>query len=141
MNDLQILMPENGGNHTALRFLIVDNHNFARKTLRQMVSDNPSWMVVGEAATGVEAIARMAQRPDVVLMDIVMPVMDGIEATRRIKKIRPETIVILITAYQDKEFRTRSLESGADGFVLKDDLTTEVLQEILLGRVTAQPGG
>jgi DNA-binding NarL/FixJ family response regulator len=96
-----------------------------------MISNDPSWSVVAEAADGLEAIARMDQKPDAVLMDVVMPGMSGLEATRQIKDLAPETIVILTTAYQNHEFRTRSLNAGADGFVLKDDLTTDVLRDIL----------
>lgn len=114
-----------------MKFLVVDDQNTARKMLRQVVSNNPSWSVVGEAANGLEAIASIAQKPDVVLMDIVMPVMDGLEATQLIKRLAPDTIIILTTAYQNHEFGTRSLNAGADGFVLKDDLTIEALHRIL----------
>lgn len=117
-----------------MRFLVVDDQDSARKMLRQLVSNNPSWLVVSEAANGLEAIARMEQKPDAVLMDIVMPVMDGLEATRQIKHFAPDTVVILTTAYQDREFRTRSLKAGADGFVLKDDLTTDALRRILYAK-------
>jgi len=114
-----------------MRFLVVDDQPTARKMLRQVVSGDPSWSVIGEAANGEEAIALMDRKPDVVLIDIVMPVMDGIETTSRIKRLGPETIVILTTAHQNNEFQVRSMQAGADGFVLKDDLTTEVLREIL----------
>ncbi len=118
-------------NRSTLHFLIVDDHDSARKMLRQVVSNHPSWVVIGEATNGAEAIARMEQKPDVVLMDVVMPAMDGLEAVQQIKRIRPETIVILTTAYRDQELRTRSLEAGADGFILKDDLMIDALQKIL----------
>lgn len=114
-----------------MRFLIVDDQDSARKMLRQMVSSNPLWSVSGEATNGIEAIAGMKQKPDVVLMDIIMPVMDGLEAIRQIKNLSPGTIVILTTAYQNHEFRRRSLDAGADSFILKDDLTTKALQKIL----------
>jgi len=117
-----------------MRFLVVDDQNPARKMLCQIVSNNPLWSVVNEAANGLEAIARMDQKPDVVLMDVVMPVMDGLEATRQIKRLAPDTVVILTTAYQNREFRTRSLKAGADGFVLKDDLTTDALRRILYAK-------
>lgn len=119
---------------SSMRFLVVDDQNPARKMLCQIVSNNPLWSVVNEAANGLEAIARMDQKPDVVLMDVVMPVMDGLEATRQIKRLAPDTVVILTTAYQNREFRTRSLKAGADGFVLKDDLTTDALRRILYAK-------
>jgi len=99
--------------------------------LRQVVLGNPLWCVVGEAANGLEAVEQMDRDPGVVLMDIVMPVMNGLEATRRIKRLAPDTIVILTTAYQNIEFMRQSLKVGADGFVLKDDLTTDLLQDNL----------
>lgn len=100
--------------------------------LCQIVSNYPTWSIIGEAANGIEALDQMDQRPDVVLMDVVMPDMDGLEVTRQIKQRAPGTIVILTTAYQDREFRTRSLRAGADGFVLKDDLSTETLATVVL---------
>lgn len=116
---------------SSMKFLVVDDQDSARKMLYQMVSSNPLWSVVGEATNGLEAIADISQRPDVVIMDIVMPEMDGLEATRQIKNLAPQTVVILTTAYQNHEFRRRSLEAGADAFLLKDNLTTQALQRIL----------
>ena len=114
-----------------MRFLVVDDQDSARKMLYQVVSSNSSWLVVVEAVNGVEAIAQMEREPDAVLMDVVMPVMDGLEATRQIKRLAPGTIVILTTAYKNHEFRARSLEAGANGFVMKDDLTTDSLIQLL----------
>jgi DNA-binding NarL/FixJ family response regulator len=125
-----------------MKFLVVDDQNAARRMLQRIVSNDPLWSVVGEAANGLEAIASMDQRPDVVLMDLIMPLMDGLEATRQIKLLAPDTVVILTTAYQNHEFGTRSLNAGADGFVLKDDLTTEALHRILNGTgKTGKKGG
>lgn len=115
-----------------MRFLVVDDQISARNMLCQIVSNHPSWSIVGAAINGVEALTQMDREPDVVLMDIVMPEMDGLEVTRQIKNRAPDTVVILTTAYQDREFRTRSLKAGADGFVLKDNLSTEVLEKIIL---------
>jgi DNA-binding NarL/FixJ family response regulator len=114
-----------------MKFLIVDDQDSARRMLRQIVCSNPSWLVVGEATNGQEAIARMDREPQVVLMDIIMPIMDGLEATRQIKRLAPETTVILTTAYQNHEFRVRSLKVGADGFFLKDDLSTDTVQAFI----------
>jgi DNA-binding NarL/FixJ family response regulator len=115
----------------AVRFLVADDQDSAREMMRRVVSNDPLWSVVCEATNGRQAVARMDQKPDVVLMDIFMPEMNGIEATQQIKHLAPETIVILTTAYQNNEFKTRSLEAGADGFILKDDLTTDTLHKIL----------
>lgn len=99
--------------------------------LRTIVSANTRWKVVAEASSGMEAVTQMVHEPDVVLMDVVMPVMDGLEATRRIKQLAPDTIVILTTAYQDAEFQARSMLAGADGFVRKDELVAEAIQRVL----------
>ncbi len=116
---------------SCIKFLVVDDQIPARKMLCQIVSGNPLWSVIGEASNGAEAVAQLEQKPDAVLMDIVMPLMDGLEATRQIKLLAPDTFVILTTAYKNREFRTRSFKAGADGFLLKDDLTTEALQSVL----------
>ena len=114
------------------RFLIaVDQPSFCH-TLREMMQAEPLWSVVAEAGNGLEAIEQVKRhRPDVVLMDIVMPVMDGIEATQRIKEIAPQTRVIATTAYDNAEFPKRSLEAGADCFLKKEELNTATLQECL----------
>jgi len=88
--------------------------------------------IVAEAKNGLEAIELVKQyRPDVVLMDIVMPGMSGIEATRRIKEIAPQTKVIAITAYNSAEFPKQSIEAGADLFIKKEELDSESLRECL----------
>ena len=114
-----------------IRIVIADDSEQMRRNMRRILELEEGIEIVGEAANGEEAIALMDRKPDVVLIDIVMPVMDGIETTSRIKRLGPETIVILTTAHQNNEFQVRSMQAGADGFVLKDDLTTEVLREIL----------
>jgi len=97
-----------------------------------MIQPIPWASIVAEAKNGLEAIELVKQhRPDVVLIDIVMPVMDGIEATRRIKEIAPQTKVIAITAYEDAEFPKQSIEAGADIFIKKEELDSETLRECL----------
>jgi DNA-binding NarL/FixJ family response regulator len=122
---------DDGENHQVVRFLVADDQDSARKMMRQVVSNVPLWSVVCEATDGSQAVAGMDHKPDVVLMDILMPGMNGIEAMQQIKRLAPETIVILTTAYRNHEFKTRSLQAGADGFILKDDLTTDTLHNIL----------
>jgi len=114
-----------------MRFLVADDQDASRKMLRRIVTTNPSWLVVYEAKNGMEAVAGMEQRPDVVIMDVVMPVMDGLEATKKIKRLAPDTVIILTTAYQNHAFRTRGLEAGADGFVLKDNLAPDALHKVI----------
>jgi DNA-binding NarL/FixJ family response regulator len=115
-----------------LTFLIVDDQPTARKMLRQVIANIPAWQVAGEAESGLDALDKLDIRPDVVVMDIVMPDINGLMVTREIKTHAHKTIVILTTAYQNHEFKRRSLQAGADGFLLKDDLTTETLKDIVL---------
>jgi len=102
------------------RVLIVDDQERARRGLKALLATQPELEVVGEATDGEEAV-RLAEalRPDVVLMDVRMPNMDGIEATRRIKKAHPEIRVIVLTMYDTH--RREALEAGADAFVLKSE--------------------
>lgn len=115
-----------------LRILIADDQPSFRHTLREMIQAEPSWSIVAEASNGLEAIEQVKRHhPDVVLIDIVMPGISGIEATQRIKAITPQTRVIAITAYDNSEFPKRSLEAGADCFLKKEEVNTATLQECL----------
>ena len=116
----------------ALRILVADDQASFRQRMQEMTQSIPWASVVAEAKNGLEAIELVKQRrPDVVLMDIVMPGIDGIEATRRIKEIAPQTKVIAITAYDNAEFPKRSVEAGADIFIKKEELDSEALRECL----------
>jgi len=103
-----------------VKILIVDDQERARRGLKALLATQPELEVVGEAADGEEAV-RLAEalRPDVVLMDVRMPNMDGIEATKRIKRAHPEIKVIVLTMYDTH--RREALEAGADAFVLKSE--------------------
>jgi DNA-binding NarL/FixJ family response regulator len=106
----------------SLRLLLVDDHPVVREGLRAMLSAHPAFAVVGEASSGEEAV-EMANRldPDVVLTDIRMPGgMDGIELTRQIKAIRPNTAVIVLTIYENEMFLLEALRAGASGYLVKD---------------------
>jgi DNA-binding NarL/FixJ family response regulator len=103
------------------RLVLVDDHEIARAGLRTMLATEPSWRVVGEAANGAEGIALCRRLvPDLVLMDVRMPDMDGIAATRAIRAERADTRVIITTMYEDPDYLQRALEAGAVGYVLKD---------------------
>ena len=107
--------------------LIVDDHSVVRMGLRMFFDLQPDIEVVGEAADGSEGVA-MARRlePDVVLMDLLMPNMDGITAIGRIKAERPETEIVTMTSFIEEEKVTAALEAGASGYVLKDAEAEEV---------------
>ena len=117
--------------------LIVDDHEVVREGLRLSLSRAPQIRVVGEAADGETAIALAERRlPDVVIMDIRMPGMDGLEATKTIVERLPASSVIIFTAYSERTLLARGLESGAKGYVLK-----EAPNEILLRAIEKVAGG
>jgi DNA-binding NarL/FixJ family response regulator len=112
---------------TRIRVLIVDDHAVVRMGLRVFFDLQDDITVVGEAADGSEGVA-MARRlePDVVLMDLLMPNMDGVTAIGRIKSERPETEIVTMTSFIEEEKVTAALEAGASGYVLKDAEAEEV---------------
>jgi NarL family two-component system response regulator LiaR len=110
-----------------IRVLLVDDHRVVRMGLRAFFDLQPDIEVVGEAADGSEGVA-MARRlqPEVVLMDLLMPNMDGVEAIGRIKAERPETEIVTMTSFIEESKVTAALEAGATGYVLKDAEAEEV---------------
>src|SRR2546428_1396226 len=101
--------------------LIVDDHEVVREGLRLALSRAPNIRVIGEASDGESAVALAERRkPDVVLMDIRMPGMDGLEATKAISDRVPESSVLVFTAYSERSLLARGLECGAKGYVLKE---------------------
>lgn len=103
-----------------IRVLIVDDHELVRVGLRTVLEARPRFSVVGEARTVAEAVALAAERaPDVVVMDIRLPDGTGIEACREIRDARPDTRVIMLTAYADEDLLIGSIVAGASGYVLK----------------------
>jgi DNA-binding NarL/FixJ family response regulator len=121
-----------------IRVLIADDHGIIRDGLSELVSTFDDVEVVGTAADGEEAL-RLAQSlgPDVVLMDLEMPVMDGAEATRRIVAAMPGTAVVILTSFSDRRRILGALESGALGYMLKD----AAAEELERGIRTAAEGG
>jgi DNA-binding NarL/FixJ family response regulator len=101
--------------------LIVDDHEVVREGLRLSLSRAPHIRVVGEASDGASAVELAARRkPDVVIMDVRMPGMDGLEATRQLAERAPDTKVLIFTAYSERSLLGRGLESGAKGYILKE---------------------
>jgi two-component system response regulator NreC len=114
-----------------LRVLLVDDHAIVRTGLRMLFQAEPDIVIVGEAGSGEAAIAAVAAlKPDVVVMDIAMPGMSGIEATRQIKAISPETAVLALTMHEEEPYFFQMLEAGASGYVPKraaaDDLVSAI---------------
>lgn len=104
-----------------IRLLIADDHAVVRTGLRELVGTFEDVELVGAAANGEEAVALCAERePDVVLMDLEMPVLDGTEATRRITEAHPGIAVVVLTSFSDRDQILRALDAGAIGYLLKD---------------------
>jgi DNA-binding NarL/FixJ family response regulator len=104
-----------------IRLLIADDHAVVRTGLRQLVRTFDDVELVGEAANGKEAVTLCAERkPEVVLMDLEMPVLDGIEATRQIVAAQPGVAVVVLTSFSDRDEILRALDAGAVGYLLKD---------------------
>jgi DNA-binding NarL/FixJ family response regulator len=107
---------------TRTRILIADDHEVVRKGLRSLLEHEPNMEVVGEAGNGREAVEKATTvRPDVVVLDIGMPELNGLEATRRIVKAAPRTEVLILTVYESEEVIREVLRAGARGYVLKSD--------------------
>lgn len=120
-----------------IRILLVDDQQLVRMGFRMVLEAEPDLAVVGEAADGAEAVRLTAQvRPDVVLMDVRMPVLDGIEATRRIVETDPGARIIILTTFDLDEYAFGGLRAGASGFLLKDARPDE-----LIGAVRAVAAG
>jgi two-component system, NarL family, response regulator NreC len=114
-----------------VRILLADDHNILRDGMRLLLERQPGFTVVGEAADGRETIALAAEHaPDVVVMDIAMPNMNGIEATRRIVEKQPATGVVILSMHYDESYVLRSLKAGARAYLLKDALKAELIAAI-----------
>ena len=114
-----------------LRILVAEDHPLFRKGIISLLASVPEFEVVGEAPTGEEAVVRAAQlQPDVVLMDLQMPEVNGIEATRRILQESPSVRILVVTLFEDEDSVFMALRAGARGYVLKDADEEEVVHAI-----------
>jgi DNA-binding NarL/FixJ family response regulator len=116
---------------TKIRVLLTDDHTLFRQGLRTLLEGEPDIEVAGEAANASDAVALAEQlRPDVVLMDIGMTGMSSFEATRQIRKQRPETKVLFLSMYDDEDYLAESVEIGASGYILKESPAEQLLSAI-----------
>lgn len=114
-----------------IRILLADDHAIVRDGLRSLLEKQPDMTISGEASDGREAVQIAEENsPDVVVMDIAMPNMNGIEATRRIVATHPATAVVILSMHQDESYVLRSLKAGARGYLLKDSLRSDVVEAI-----------
>ena len=127
----------------SVRILVADDHAVVREGLRSLIDARPDMELVGEARDGVEAVAKaLALRPDVILMDIVMPRMDGVAATACIMDRNPAARVLILTSFADDERLFPAIRAGAVGYLLKDSSPQELVQAILVvhgGRASLNP--
>jgi DNA-binding NarL/FixJ family response regulator len=114
-----------------IKVLIVDDHNLFREMLYHTLMNEPDIKVVGSAVDGLEALTKVRElQPDVVLLDIDMPRLNGIDATEIIRKEFPEIKIVILTAYEEEEYIFKLIKSGASGYLLKDTSLEEVVRAI-----------
>ena len=114
-----------------IRILLADDHTLLRNGISAILEDEPDMVVVGEADNGREAVRLADQlKPNVVLIDIAMPLLNGLEATRQIKHEHPEISVLVLTMYDNEEYFRKMLEVGASGYIIKRAAATELVSAI-----------
>ncbi len=114
-----------------IKILIADDHSVVRKGLSLLLSSHEGFEVIGEAANGEEAIAKSLElTPDIILMDLVMPIIDGISATKEILRLKPEIKILILTSFSDADHAIPALEAGALGYLLKENDPEEVILAI-----------
>jgi DNA-binding NarL/FixJ family response regulator len=121
-----------------IRILIADDHGLVRRGAGSVLRSRHAWRVGGEAANGREAVERAIKlKPDVALLDVGMPELDGLEATRQILEAVPDTKVLVLTMHESDQMVRRALEAGARGYLLKSDLTeclVKAVKDIAAGK-------
>jgi two-component system, NarL family, response regulator NreC len=127
-----------------VRILLADDHTVMRAGLRLLLERHDNFEVVGEAADGREAVEiAAAQKPDVVVMDVAMPHLNGVEAARQILSRNPDTAIVMLSMHSDESYVLRSLKAGARGYLLKDSAEADLIaaiQAIVEGRSFFSPG-
>ena len=114
-----------------VRILLADDHTLVRQGLRKVLEDRPEWEVVAEASDGREAV-RLAEQhhPDVAILDVAMPLLNGIEATRQITRRVPATRVLILSMHADEAYVTQILQAGATGYLLKESADVDLMQAV-----------
>ena len=113
------------------RILIVDDHEIFRRGLRSLLQSRPDWEVCGEAKDGQDAVELAQQlNPDVVVLDITMPRLNGLDATRMIRKLVPQTKVVILSQHELNAMKQEAFKSGADAYVTKSEVSKELVAAI-----------
>lgn len=119
------------GGDTVKRILIADDHEVVRSGLRAIIDTRADWIVVGEATNGEQAVAlALETRPDVVVVDYSMPLMNGLEVSRRLKSLRSRSEVLVLTMHENEELLTEAILAGVRGFLFKSDARKHLLSAI-----------
>ncbi len=114
-----------------IRILVADDHELVRQGIRGLLQSEPALRVVGESADGRETITKARKlKPDIAILDIGMPVQDGLEATRQMREAAPETKILILTMHDSDQMVRRVLEAGALGYVLKSDLAKHLIRAV-----------
>ena len=126
------------------RIVIAEDHRILREGLKSLLASRPEFEVVGEAEDGLDAISKVREsKPDLVLLDLSMPRLDGLSAIRDIKKVSPETRILALTIHTDEDYVLEAFNEGADGYCLKDAGRAELLmaiESIFSGKPYFSPG-
>jgi NarL family two-component system response regulator LiaR len=131
MNEIPLTPESNAGEPHKTSIILADDHPIVRKALRNDLEKEADFIVLAEASDGEEAVRLVSElNPDVVIMDIGMPKVNGIEATRRIKANHPDIIILVLTVYDDVEHILGILEAGADGYLTKNILVEDIIKSI-----------
>lgn len=114
-----------------LRILLADDHTVVRQGLRKILEARPQWEVVAEAADGREAVRQAEEvKPDVAIVDVAMPLLNGIEAVRQIERKAPGTKILVLSMHADEAYVTQMLRAGASGYLLKDSADVDLIQAV-----------
>ena len=130
-------------NGETVKLVIVDDHRVVRSGVKALIETEPGLEVIGEAGDGREAVTKVkAQQPDVVLMDLVMPEMDGVEATKELTKLSPAPEILILTSFSEEERIIQAIKAGASGYLIKDaspDELVQAIEDVYHGESTLDP--
>ena len=115
----------------SLRILLGDDHTLVRQGVRKIIEERPDWEVIGEAQEGRELVRKtLEEQPDLVIMDVAMPLLNGIEATRQIVRKMPSAKVLVLSMHADEAYIVQALQAGARGYLLKDSADAELVRAV-----------